>query len=164
MRKLTFVALAVFTSLACAQSKPDPLADGKGDPTQRDTGNAAFKQLDRNADGYLSRVEASADARLGGEFSRADTNRDGRISEREFASFHQAKDKAYVADAAITAEVKAKLLAEKDIPSTQISVDTDRGRVQLSGHVGSRAVAEHAGRVALRAHGVREVKNDIVVR
>lgn len=44
----------------------------------------------------------------------------------------------YIDDSVITTKVKSALLAEKDLKSTQISVETFKGRVQLSGFVNSK--------------------------
>ncbi len=47
----------------------------------------------------------------------------------------------YIDDTVITTKVKTALLAEKNLKSTQINVETFKGRVQLSGFVSSRADA-----------------------
>ncbi len=156
MRIPMFLVLAIASTLALAQ--------GKGDPLERPSGNAAFKGLDRNGDGFVSRGEAAADDDLAKNFALADANRDGRLTEAEFVKYHEARDKQYVDDAAITAKVKALLLKEKGIPSTDISVETSKGRVQLSGFVPSRDVITQAGRIAAGVAGVREVRNNLNVR
>lgn len=156
MRIPAFFLLAVASTLALAQVKSDPL--------ERPSGNAAFKGLDRNGDGYLSRAEAAADDELAKNFAAADGNRDGRISEAEYVRYYQERDKQYVDDAAITTKVKALLLKEKGIPSIDISVETSKGRVQLSGFVASRDIIARAGRIAAGVEGVREVRNNLAVR
>ena len=47
-------------------------------------GSAAFKALDTNGDGFLSRKEAEADKDLAKRFSAFDANKDGKLSEDEF--------------------------------------------------------------------------------
>ena len=156
MRIPVSLVLAVMSSVALAQVA--------GDPLERPSGNAAFKALDRNGDGIVSRAEAAADDDLAKNFAGADANRDGRLTEAEFVKYHEARDKQFVDDAAITAKVKALLLKEKGIPSTDISVETSKGRVQLSGFVPSRDVITRAGRIAAGVAGVREVRNNLNVR
>jgi osmotically-inducible protein OsmY len=73
-------------------------------------------------------------------------------------------EKRMLRDAVITARVRAALLAEKDIRSTAISVDTYEGRVQLSGFVGSPDMVSRAGRVTAGVSGVRTVHNAIAVK
>ena len=70
----------------------------------------------------------------------------------------------YVDDAAITTKVKAQLLDDPDVKSTQVSVETMKGVVQLSGFVQNRQIATRAEQVTRRVDGVRGVKNDLVVR
>lgn len=70
----------------------------------------------------------------------------------------------YASDAAITTEIKAKLLTADDVPSMNISVETVDGVVQLTGHVDRQAQADIAERVAKQVEGVKTVKNDIAVR
>jgi len=67
----------------------------------------------------------------------------------------------YVSDSAVTAKVKSALLAEKNLKSTDISVETQNGVVQLSGFVASSAQSEQAADVAKHVKGVKEVKNDL---
>lgn len=70
----------------------------------------------------------------------------------------------YVDDSAITAKVKADVLGDPALKTFQISVKTYKGVVQLSGFVDSKEERDRAGEVAVKVSGVREVKNDLVVK
>lgn len=70
----------------------------------------------------------------------------------------------YVDDTVITTKVKSALLAEKDLKSTQISVETFKGRVQLSGFVNSRADANKAIQVTKSVSGVQSVIDSMKIR
>ena len=67
----------------------------------------------------------------------------------------------YVDDTAITAEVKAVILNDAALKSAEINVETFKGKVQLSGFVGSQANIDHAVVVAQAVGGVQSVKNDM---
>lgn len=67
-----------------------------------------------------------------------------------------------VDDASITTKVKAALLAEKDVNSFDIKVETFNGVVQLSGFVESKWQVDKAQQVAMGIHGVQNVKNDLI--
>lgn len=62
-----------------------------------------------------------------------------------------------VSDSWITTKVKADLLGTKNVPSTEIKVDTVNGVVTLSGEVGGEAERERAITVAKGIKGVVEV-------
>jgi hypothetical protein len=126
--------------------------------------NASFLALDRNRDGYLSRIEAQADREVARRFAYFDIDNDGRLSEAEYAMIREDIEKRVLRDAVITARVKAALIAEKGIPSTSIAVETYEGRVQLSGFVGSPDIVSRAGRVTAGVNGVRTVHNGIAVK
>ena len=70
----------------------------------------------------------------------------------------------YVDDAAITTSVKAALLAEDDVKSLDINVETFRGDVQLSGFVNSAAQIDKAVATARRQNGVKNVKNAMRIK
>ena len=70
----------------------------------------------------------------------------------------------YVDDATITTKVKAAMFDDPSVKGTQISVETMQNVVQLSGFVDSPEVKARAGELARSVTGVREVKNDLVVR
>ncbi|MEO7385375.1 MAG: BON domain-containing protein, partial [Gammaproteobacteria bacterium] len=57
-------------------------------------------------------------------------------------------------DAAITATVKSKLIAEPDTKARQIDVETSNGVVQLNGFVDSSAARSEAERLAAGTDGV----------
>ena len=70
----------------------------------------------------------------------------------------------YVDDSVITTKVKT-LLAEDDfLKSFQISVETFKGTVQLSGFVNSQKAVDKAGQIARSVKGVTSVKNNLIVK
>ena len=70
----------------------------------------------------------------------------------------------YVDDSVITTKVKS-LIAEDDfLKSFQISVETYKGIVQLSGFVSSQTLIDKAGQIAGSVKGVRSVKNNLIVK
>ncbi len=71
---------------------------------------------------------------------------------------------AAMSDAAITAKVKSALLAERDLPSTQIKVQTNDGIVQLSGFLGSQDEIDRAVSVARNVDDVKAVENNIQMK
>jgi hyperosmotically inducible periplasmic protein len=72
--------------------------------------------------------------------------------------------KTNVSDSAITADVKAKLLADPGTKVFDIHVETNRGVVTLHGTVRSTAEKELAERLAKSADGVKAVDNDLIVK
>lgn len=67
-------------------------------------------------------------------------------------------------DTAITARVKSALLAESEISSLDISVETTNGVVQLTGDVTNPAQIQKAAQVASAAEGVKSVQNQLKVK
>lgn len=70
----------------------------------------------------------------------------------------------FVKDSAITTQIKAKVLAAKDIDSLHIKVDTDNsGIVVLTGAVKSAAEKERIHDIAHSVDGVRKVVNKLTI-
>jgi osmotically-inducible protein OsmY len=70
----------------------------------------------------------------------------------------------YVDDTVITTKVKTAIFNEETLKMLQINVKSYQGVVQLSGFVDSAKSVSKAGEVARRIEGVKEVKNDLVVK
>jgi len=70
----------------------------------------------------------------------------------------------YVDDSVITTEVKTLLANDDFLKSFQISVETYKGVVQLSGFVNSEQARDKAGQIARSVKGVTSVKNDLIVK
>ena len=70
----------------------------------------------------------------------------------------------YVDDSTITTKVKAAIFNEPGLKTLQITVNTYKGEVQLSGFVDSAQSVTKAGEVARSVNGVISVKNDLVVK
>ncbi|WP_312981809.1 molecular chaperone OsmY [Atlantibacter sp.] len=70
----------------------------------------------------------------------------------------------FMDDSAITAKVKAALVDDENIKSTDISVETDKKVVTLSGFVESQAQAEQAVKIAKGVEGVDSVSDKLHVR
>jgi hyperosmotically inducible protein len=78
-------------------------------------------------------------------------------------SAENAKAGVAIDDAAITAKVKAAIFAEPGLKTLQISVDTVKGVVTLSGSVDARTKSNRAKELASAVAGVKDVENRLVV-
>ncbi|MBU2055653.1 MAG: BON domain-containing protein [Proteobacteria bacterium] len=70
----------------------------------------------------------------------------------------------YVDDSVITTKVKSLLAADDFLKAFQISVETYKGTVQLSGFVNSQKAVDKAGEIVRSVKGVKSVKNDLIVK
>ena len=70
----------------------------------------------------------------------------------------------YVDDSVITTKVKSMLAADDFLKSFEISVETYKGIVQLSGFVDSQKAVDKAGEIARGVKGVKSVKNNLIVK
>jgi osmotically-inducible protein OsmY len=70
---------------------------------------------------------------------------------------------AVVDDTAITASVKAKLVADKPVNLIRVDVDTNQGTVYLNGTVDSPEHRARAEQLAWQAQGVKAVVNNLQV-
>ncbi|MBL8524335.1 MAG: BON domain-containing protein [Betaproteobacteria bacterium] len=70
----------------------------------------------------------------------------------------------YIDDTVITTKVKAAVLNEPTLKSTEVNVETFKGVVQLSGFVSDAADVGKAGEVARGIKGVTSVRNDLRVK
>ncbi len=83
----------------------------------------------------------------------------GCAATKEHASTGQAVD-----DSVITAKVKARLIDDPVTKARQISVETFKGTVQLSGFVDTTDSKARAETIAKGVDGVQHVKNSLVVK
>jgi osmotically-inducible protein OsmY len=70
----------------------------------------------------------------------------------------------YVDDSGITTKVKSLLASDDFLKSFEISVETYKGTVQLSGFVDSQKAVDKAGEIARSVKGVKSVKNNLIVK
>jgi hyperosmotically inducible protein len=163
--KLTRTASTILSVTALAWAIPLAQADDKGAPR---VGNAKFIQLDVNRDGFVSQDEARNIRGYAGPFNEADANRDGKLDASEFLKAESLHDRAYAGrvanDSAITAKVKAALLREPQLKSLDVSVETFKGEVLLSGFVKDENQRARAMKAASTIAGVTGVKDGLAVR
>jgi len=159
------LVFATLSAAAAAQSSTGAQAPS-AEPQQRP--NADFVRLDKNKDGFVSRNEAAKDKKISSNFSKFDENKDGKLTEDEFtklqATVARAKAVEYVDDSALTTKVKGMLLKTKGIKSTDISVDTVKGVVTLSGTVEDAGQVKRAGAIAAKVKGVKKVENKLTAK
>lgn len=154
------IALAVAGALCAA-----PAAWAQGKPTVE---NPKFQKLDTNRDGFLTMDEVRHIRQYERAFNEADENRDGKLDPSEFLKAESLHDRIvtgkYVEDSVITAKVKAALLKEPQLKSLDVSVETYRGEVLLSGFVRDEEQRRKAMQVAIAVNGVATVKDAMIVR
>ena len=90
-------------------------------------------------------------------------DRTGKVVRRQAKEAGQAIADA-TADARITAAIKAKLLADRELSALSISVNTTEGIVTLSGTVSSPENVSKAMLLAMETDGVREVISTLQVK
>jgi osmotically-inducible protein OsmY len=130
---LLAAAAAVCAALAgCNQAQEDRAAQQAANAIHK--GNQALKDI-------------TATAKEGAEKAAA-------------AAREASKDAAPIlSDAAVTAKVKAALLADKDVGGMAIDVDTQGGVVTLTGKTSSPTEASRAVEIARAVEGVKSVEN-----
>ena len=70
----------------------------------------------------------------------------------------------YIDDSVITAKIKTQLASDDFLKSFQISVESRKGIVQMSGFVNSRQAVDKAGQIARSVQAVKSVKNNLIVK
>ena len=70
----------------------------------------------------------------------------------------------FVDDSVITTKVKSLLANDDFLKSFQISVETRKGIVELSGFVDSQRAKDRAGQIARGVDGVKSVQNALIVK
>ena len=129
---------------------------------------AGFTDLDRDGDGFVTRNEAADLAGFGSAFAEADDDGDGRLDADEFVkaqSLHERRQIGkFLDDSVLTAKVKAALLRERGVRSTDVHVESHQGRVLLSGFVDSEEQKRRAVDAVSRVAGVRAVRDGLNVR
>jgi hyperosmotically inducible periplasmic protein len=70
----------------------------------------------------------------------------------------------FLSDSALTAKVKTALIAEKDLKSMAINVESKNGVVTLTGELPTAASVTQAETAARNVKGVKEVQNHLTVK
>ncbi len=76
---------------------------------------------------------------------------------------HQ-RSQAYVSDQTTTARIKSDLLRDRYVNGENIFVSTYKGRVELTGFVGTQQQKDRATQIAANQPGVTAVHNDLIVQ
>lgn len=105
----------------------------------------AGKNIDRTVDQVGQKIGETAD-KVGDKMSE-----------------QSAKAGVAIDDTEITTKIKAAYLAESGLKTLQISVDTVKGEVTLSGSVDTQSHSDMAKAMAGAVSGVRKVNNHLVV-
>jgi osmotically-inducible protein OsmY len=139
--KLIGISLLVVAGLAaCDKPGPAETAGRKIDQTADDAG----RKMGEVADKAGQKIAAAAD----------------KVSDK--VGEQSAKTGVAVDDTEITAKVKAAIFAEPGLRTLQISVDTVKGVVTLTGSVDSAASGDRAKSLAGAVAGVKEVDSKLV--
>lgn len=131
---------------------------------------AAFTKLDLNNNQVLDRAEARKEKLFAkkANFAKADTDADGTLDQGEYVNYKSASQKkalgVVASDSLITTKAKAEILATENLKSLQISVETHKGEVILSGFVDNEAAKTKAEEVVSKIEGVKSVKNSLEVK
>lgn len=126
---------------------------------------ADFSKYDADKNGAVTLEEFTAQGGKPDAFQLGDVNKDGALSPDEFIKAASNKDRAdaakYMDDAWITTKVKTALLKETQLKGLEVSVETTKGAVVLSGNVTNPEQIRQAETIAASIEGVKSVRNDL---
>ena len=165
----TFKKATFAVALACGAVSFNAMALSPEEMSNQAPLAEEFIKLDTDGNKTLTIIEASKDKSLDKQnFALADVNSDGTLDQNEYSTYKSAKQQKVVGrvveDSVITAKAKAEILAAKDLKSLQISVETRKGEVILSGFVDNEAAKMRAEQIVAKIDGVKAVKNGLVVK
>lgn len=150
--KLIGISMLLVAGLA-ACDKPGP-AETAGKKIDQ-TAEAAGKKIEQTAEAAGRKVEQTAEA-AGRKINAATEKVGEKLGEQGV------KTGVAIDDAEITAKVKAAIFAEPGLKTLQISVDTVKGVVTLSGSVDSEPSSNRVKILAGAVAGVTRVENRLV--
>ena len=139
-------AYGLYTHIASNKFRSMLLLAGLSACDRPGPAETAGKKIDQTADTVGEKMGATAD----------------KIGDKLGAQ--SAKAGVAIDDAAITTKVKAAIFAEPGLKTLQISVDTVKGVVTLSGSVDSLPSSDMAKALAGAVAGVKEVENRLVIK
>jgi osmotically-inducible protein OsmY len=116
----------------------------------------AGKKIDQSMENAGQKIESTAD-KVGDKIG------DTAIKVENKMSSQSTKVGVAVDDTEITTKVKAAIFAEAGLKTLQISVETMKGVVTLSGSVDSQSHSNTANSLASAVSGVNSVNNQLVV-
>ncbi len=155
---MAIATLAVVGLTACDKPGPAETAGKKIDQTAENAGRSIGETVDKlgdklNAQGAKTGVAIDDAGKSIGATA-------GRVGDK----IVEQSDKTGVAidDTEITTKVKAAIFAEPGLRTLQISVDTVKGVVTLTGSVDSPANKDRSKALAGAVAGVKEVRNLLV--
>ncbi|GAB6051728.1 BON domain-containing protein [Magnetospira thiophila] len=70
----------------------------------------------------------------------------------------------YLDDSVVSTKVRSAIVGDKNLSIFKIDVETYKGIVQLSGFVDTERARSHASTVAAGVTGVKQVRNDLIVK
>jgi len=133
--------------------------DNAGDKTAGEQLDAAVARSERAADEVKTKTqEMAAEARAKLDASSAGTDLKNAVSDAGSAVAKAAND------AAVTAAVSAGLAKDPDLSAVKINVDTDAGKVTLTGPAPSATAKARAEEIAKGVQGVSSVDNRLDVK
>ena len=140
-RLMTGLILVIGCSQGCSQTGKD----SAGEPSVHVDG----QQVDRNV--RQAGRELKADAK---DLGKAIQNGAEKVDEKVGPAAQAMLD-----DASVTARIRAKLLADPEVKSFHIGLDTTDGRVVLNGTVATADQKSEAEKLASHTEGVKSVAN-----
>jgi len=152
--KLAGISILLVAALA-ACDKPGP-AETAGKKIDQ-TAEAAGKKIEQTAEAAGKKMEQTAEA-AGKKIDSATEKVGEKLGEQGV------KTGAAIDDAEITAKVKAAIFAEPGLKTLQISVDTVKGVVTLTGTVDSEPGSDRVKVLAGAVAGVTRVENKLVLK
>ncbi|MDO8412967.1 MAG: BON domain-containing protein [Gallionellaceae bacterium] len=117
----------------------------------------AGKKIDQAAENTGKKIEQTAED-AGKKMGEATDKATLKMAEQSY------KAGVVIDDAEITAKVKAAIFAEPGLKTLQISVDTVKGIVTLSGSVNTQQNSDSAKALAGAVSGVKEVENKLALK
>jgi hyperosmotically inducible protein len=163
-----YKSTALIIALALTTVSLQAYAFGTADDVDQTAYTTAFKALDTDNDGTLTRSEAREEKLFARHFSAADKDHDGTLDQQEYTDYRtqaeQKNAKRVASDSVITSKVKGKLLKDEGLKSLKVSVETHQGIVLLSGFVETEDQIQLAEKIAAGTEGVKSVKNSLVLK
>lgn len=163
-----FKSTLLIAALALGTTSIQAYAFGTADDVDKTAYTDAFKALDSNNSGTLTKSEVKGDNLFSRHFGAADKNHDGSLDQDEYTEYRthaeQKTVKRVASDSVITSKIKGSLLKDEGLKSLKVSVESHQGVVLLSGFVASEDQIQQAEKIAAATEGVKSVKNSLVLK